>query len=285
MNSQQFQSLITPAVDGRLEGEDRLEFDLHLEECHVCRSYFVAEQSVKKRIQNMVPRQSAPPDLRKQILQRIHDEAHAEQTKQPWRKRILAIGSVPGVKPVAMVSFAAVAVFMLVTYETSGRVDSSTDRNLVERSFVSYHALQSGLIGPEIVSDNPVKVQGFLSRRTEREVDVPLLHDFVLVGGLTSSFRGIRVAQILYRRGSMVLRVTQVPLNAVLRNNSLSLPLNVRNELLHSGWYSDSYANGDAVVLWTRGATLCTAIAQMQCSELQAVMSGTDDSAGAVTPW
>ena len=145
-----------------------------------------------------------------------------------------------------MIAIAAVAVFMFVTFQTIDPDENALmERNLVERSILSYHAFLTGLIAPQIVSSNPMQVQGYLSQQSECVIEVPILHDFTLVGGMTNDFRGVRVAQILYRRGGTVLTMTQVPLNAVLRNNALSLPLKARNDLLHSGWFSDYHGDGD----------------------------------------
>ncbi len=286
VNCEQFRTLITPAVDGRLEGVDRLAFDAHLQECPECKRHFDLEQAIKRRIRERIPHLPAPAELREHIMNGIRDLSRKEHARQPWWKRALSVGSIPGVKPVAMISLAAIAVFMFVTFQTIDPDESALmERNLVERSVLSYHALQSGAITPQIVSSNPMQVQGYLSQQTECTVEVPVLHDFILVGGLTNDFRGVRVAQILYRRGGTVLTMTQVPLDAVLRNNALSLPLKARNGLLHSGWYSDYHDDGDAVVLWTRGTTLCTAVAHMHRAELESVMISSDDSTGAISRW
>ncbi len=244
------------------------------------------EQSIKRRIQERVPHLPAPAELREKILNGIRDLSREERARRPWWRKILSVGSIPGVKPVAMISLAAIAVFMFVTFQSIDPDESALmERNLVERTIHSYHAFLTGLTAPQIVSSDPMQVQGYLSQQSECVVEVPVLHDFTLVGGMTNDYRGVRVAQILYRRGGTVLTMTQVPLNAVLQNNALSLPLKARNGLLHSGWFSDSHGDGDAVVLWTRGTTLCTAVAHMRRSELESVMISTDDSASTVSTW
>ena len=286
MNCEQFRTLITPAVDGRLEGVDRLAFDEHMQECSECRRHFEMEHAIKKRIQERIPHLPAPPELRKHILDGIHELSHAEHSRRPWWQTTRSISAIPGVKPAALISAAAVAVLLFVTIHTSKPDEAMVrERNLVERSILSYHALQSGVISPQIVSSNPLQVQGYLSQQAECAVEVPTLRDFTLIGGWTDDFRGVRVAQILYRRGGTALTMTQVPLESVLRNNTLSLPLKARDGLLHTGWFSDSREDGDAVVLWTRGTILCTAVAHMRCSELESVMISTDDTASTVSAW
>ncbi len=286
VNCERFRVLITPAVDGRLEDIERIAFDEHLHACAECRRQFELEQAVKKRIQERVPHVPAPAALRDQILKGIHDLADEEHARLPWWRRMLSLHPSPGVKPVILISLAAVALAVLITLQARDPNESTQmDRNLVERSVLSYHALQSGTITPQIISNNPLQVQGYLSEQSGCIVEVPMLHDFTLIGGLTNRFRGVRVAQILYRRGSTVLTMTQVPLNEVLRNNTLSLPLKARDGLLHAGWFSDSHGDSEAVVLWTRGPTLCTAVARMRRAELESVMISTDDSAATISAW
>ena len=282
----QFRCLITPAVDDRLEGAERLAFDHHAQECPECKRQFDLELFVKEKIRGKVPRVPAPPDLREHILEGINDLVRAERSRTPWPRRILSVASIPGVKPAAIVSLLVLSVFFFVMSKTTGLNHGETlDRNLVEHSFSSYHDLKTGLLSPQIMSDNPMRVQGFLSPQIECPVEVPLLRNFTLVGGLTNNFRGVRVAQVLYRKGETILALIQIPLDAVVRNRGLSLPLEARNELLHSGWYSDTHADGIAVVLWTRGTTLCAAVSGMGCSELRAVLRESDDSSAHNSPW
>jgi anti-sigma factor RsiW len=282
----QFRILITPAVDGRLEGVERLAFDHHAQECAACRRRFELELSIKERIRGTVPRIPAPPELRAQILDGISDLVRRERARLPWSRRLLSVFSLPGVKPVAIISVVVLGVFFLVASGSKG-VDGGEplDRNIVDHSLSSYHALKEGTLAPQIVSDNPMRVQGFLAQQVECPVEVPLLRDFTLIGGLANDFRGVHVAQVLYRKGETVLALIQLPLDAVVRSRGLSLPLDARNELVHSGWYSDAQANGEAVVLWTRGTTLCAAVSGMGCSELRSVLHASDDSTARSAPW
>jgi anti-sigma factor RsiW len=282
----QFRLLITPAVDGRLEGAERLAFDHHAQMCSPCRRQFELELSLKERIHDTVHRVPAPSALRAQILDGINDLVRKERARLSWPRRLLAVFSLPGVKPAAIVSVTVLSVlFVVLSGSNSVGGGEPLDRNIMDRSLSSYHALKEGTLAPQIVSDNPMRVQGFLAPQVECPVEVPMLRDFTLVGGLANDFRGIHVAQVMYRRGGTVLALIQIPLDAVVRNRGLSLPLDARNELVHNGWYSDAHADGEGVVLWTRGTTLCVAVAGMGCLELRAVLHTSDDSTARAAPW
>lgn len=286
VDCQQIRLLITPAVDDRLEGADRLAFEEHLRGCDGCRRRFESELAVKRRIQSRIPHLSAPPELRQRIMGGIRELSRSERARMPLWKRFLTTSAVSVIKPVVLVSSAAIIVFLFVTVQPiASDEDPGSDRNLVDRSVLSYHALRSGVVVPQIVSSNPMRVQGYLAEYAECPVEVPLLPNFTLVGGLTDNFRGVHAAQIVYRRGGTFLAMTQVPLNAILRNNALSLPMNARNELLHRGRFTGFQGDSDAIVLWTRGTTLCTVVAHMNCSELESVMYSSDDTAGTLSAW
>lgn len=286
LDCQQVRLLITPAVDGRLEVDDRDAFEAHLRECYSCRHRYESELEVKRRIQSRIPHLQAPPELRDRIMHSIRDLSREELARTPWWKRAFLSAAARGTKPVVLVSATALAVFLFVTFETSAPdIDAVPNRNLVDRSVLSYHALRLGMIGPQIVSSNPVRVQGYLAQHAECPVEVPMLPNFTLVGGLTNNFRGIRAAQVVYRRGGTVLTMTQVPLGSILHNNALSLPLDARNELLHRGRFAGFQGDSDAVVLLTRGTTLCAVVAHMNCSELESVMYGSGDTTGPLSAW
>ncbi len=279
----QFRRLITPAVDGRLQGEERAKFDHHARECAQCREQYELEAAVKLVIHRHVPRVKAPPALRDSIARQIRAMDVEHLLRDTLLSRFRTFLKLPLLKPVAMIIVASAAIFVFVTMVR--QVGPEEGMNLASYTVQTHQALESGELVPQVVSADPDRVQGYLSRQANLSVIVPLLADFSLVGGLSDSYNGLRMAYVVYRRQDVLLSIVEMPLQEILHGKGLMLPLNVRNALLHTGWYADDRGNGDALVLWTRGTTLCAAVARLDRAALQAALGRREGNSPAETPW
>ncbi|HEX9007264.1 MAG TPA: zf-HC2 domain-containing protein [Bacteroidota bacterium] len=283
MTCNQFRRLITPAVDGRLQGEERARFDRHARECAPCREQYEIEAAVKIAVHRHVPRVKAPPALRESITRQIRGMDVEHLIRNTLVSRFRTFLKLPLLKPVAMIILASAAILVFVT--TVRQVSPDEGMNLASYTVQAHRALESGELVPQVVSADPDRVQGFLSRQANLAVIVPLLADFALVGGLSDTYNGLHMAYVVYRQQNLLLSIVEMPLQDILHGKGLTLPLNIRNELLHNGWYAVDRGNGDALVLWTRGTTLCAAVARMERSALQSALGRRESGSPAEIPW
>ncbi len=279
----QFRRLITPAVDGCLQGEERARFDRHARECPRCREQYELEAAVKLVVHRHVPRIKAPPALRESIARQIRGMDVEHLLRDTLASRFRTFLKLPLLKPVAMIILASAAILVFVTMVR--QVNPDEGMNLASYTVQAHQALESGELAPQVLSADPDRVQGYLSRQANLSVIVPLLADFTLVGGLSDTYNGLHMAYVIYRRQDVMLSIVEIPLQEILHGRGLTLPLNIRNDLLHNGWYADNRANGEALVLWTRGTTLCAAVAPMDRAALQTALSRREGGSSAETPW
>lgn len=282
MNCIQFRNLITPAVDDRLDEQTGNEFRLHSAQCTSCREQFELEAAIKSMVRRKIPRVNTPEGLRSKILSRIeHLDSCPPEPGAFVRFRRSSL-----FKPVVFALASAAAMVLFIVFNSGGKTEDVTDENnLLTRSFITYHAIQSGVIQPGLESDDRENIRRYLSVHAGSQVNVPRLAGFVLVGALANTYQGIPTSQLMYRRGSELLAMTQIPLDEVLHGRTATLPLEARNQLMHSGWYCLRHYDGDMVILWTRGTTLCTAVARIEQAELQNVLSSSDEGEPPTSAW
>lgn len=289
MNCHEFRKVITPAVDGLLEGKERADFEQHARKCRACRNEYELEAAVKSVVRRRVPLVTTPESVREAILKEVSamDEKSSQDLKQQtlWNRMRLYVAApmMKFVGPGIIILLAGLILLMVMKQNTAGGL--SEDKNLLVQSMHSFYALQTGMLQPQVVSDNAEAIRTYLVARSGISVTVPLAADFVLEGGLTDEYNGLERVQVLYRRGSAVMDLIQVPLDGVLHGRGMALPIGIRNELVHNGWYIESSDNGDTILLWTRGVVLCVAVARLDQAELHRMFIANSENAGSESPW
>lgn len=279
----QFRRLITPAVDGRLHVVRQHSFDRHARECQACREQYEIEAAVKQAVRRHLPRVKAPQALRDSITRQIRGTEGERRWHRTLGERLRGLVKLPFLLPVLVVLLACTAIAVMVTMNRQGSPDERN--NLVVHMLQAHRLLESGVLLPDVMSADAEHVQSYLSSRTNVAVVVPLLAGFVLTGGRAETYEGLRMAHLVYRRGNAVASILEMHLEDILHSPGLALPLNIRNELMHTGWYSDDRENGESLVLWTRGTTLCAAIARMGRSDLQGELSRLEGNSPTETLW
>jgi anti-sigma factor RsiW len=185
--------------------------------------------------------------------------------------------------PAAIIMLASALILVVAALHRQGAGDG--DSSLVAHLLETHRALESGELLPDMGSADAERVQRYLSRQTNLAVTVPSLAGFALTGGFTVLYGGSHAAHLVYRRDNTVLSIVQMSLEDILHGRGLLLPMNIRKELMHTGWYADSRENGMTLLFWTRGTMLCAAVGPVGRAELQGELSRSEGNAPTETPW
>jgi hypothetical protein len=132
----------------------------------------------------------------------------------------------------------------------------------------TYDALITGDMRPQIVSEIPERVKAFFEGKTEYPVLVPVMRECRLVGGVLNTFHGTTLAHVVYRHGDQTIYLAQACKETVMRGDQLRLSPEVREKLESTGWFRETTPSGASIVVWTRGGTVCAAIARLHCDHL-----------------
>jgi hypothetical protein len=278
VNCREFQERITEAVDRTLGEEEMDMFVDHANKCPPCRSAFDEEVSTKTLVQKRVRMVRTPSSVAGAIMDGMHREDSAPLLPRLWH----SIFSRPSVA--SAIGFAIACAVVIIVLNTPSGLPEAASRaeaggDVILQSLSNYHAVLSGSIKPQLVSAEPAAVRSFFEGKTEFPVLVPAMKECTLVGSVLDSYGGASLAHVVYRYGDQIIYVYQVCWETVQRGEKLRLPARVQNELKATGWHSDIAMDGDCIVLWTSGSTLCAAVAHMSKNDLVAHLSGVEGSA------
>ncbi len=104
------------------------------------------------------------------------------------------------------------------------------------------------------------------------------MKDCRLLGGLLDENSGAPAAHVVYMHDTEVIYICQVCWETVLKGEALNLPSTAIDELQRSGWYSETRPDGYTIVLWTKGNTLCSAVAMMSEADLIACLTSANSA-------
>ena len=271
MNCKEFQELISAAVDLQLTDGELAAFKDHSVQCSPCRFEYEAEAATKLLIRSRAKRMRTPFSVALQISEHIRREESVGQTS--W---IAELFSRPLAKPVIGFALAFVTVFLLLRDST--HVNSSTQaafgsNDVILQSLVNHRAVLDGEIKPQLASSEPAQLASFFSGITDYSVHLPNMKDCRLIGGVQNEFAGTKLAHIVYQHDHELLYIYQTCWATVRRGEKLCIPDNVKDELIRTGWFSATQPDGRSVVLWTKGRTLCAAVARMSKEDLFACVT------------
>ncbi len=257
-----YQEQITAAVDNVLGESEWEKLEAHLAHCDDCRKEFEVAKLTRSIVKSKCRRMRAPSHM----LGRINDELAVVDSsmthKGSWRARF----SSPYFR--AGLSCVVVAAAALVFLNTS-----AARKDVVKQSLANYKAVARGDMKPQLVSNNTNTVLDYFVGKTHFAVVVPIMKDCKLVGGGVNEISGEKLAHVVYSHDdSEIVYLYEASWQTVQDGEDFQLSADIQDELNRSGWYSASDPDGYALVMWTKGNTLCSAVAKMDKETLRACL-------------
>ena len=276
MNCREFQELISAAVDRYLTGAERALFEEHSAKCLSCRLAYESELQTKALVRTRLHLLRTPPAVVDAIRLRL-----GEAGETPRLALSLSIFRFPTVR--YAVGIAAVILVVVFAGRRNVRpwqpgITDDVVTDVIHHSHATFDAMIGGGWQPELVSSEPDNVKGFFAGKTDFPVHILTLRKCTLVGGSLNEVSGTKVAHVLYQSSAGMISVCQVCVETALRGERLCMPVNVRRDLEQTGWHTQTLPDGDALVLWTRGPTLCSAVAHMPSEDLMSALTSEEDS-------
>ncbi len=276
MNCREFEEHISAAVDSYLKPSDLALFEDHASKCPSCRRAYQDERQTKLLVQNRLHLQRTPEAVVAAILDRLDRDAHAPVIA--FRSRLF---TTPAWRPVLAVAAVVVAALILArpgsTVWQPGVQDGGVP-DVIHQTHEMYDAMIGGGWQPEMVSSQPDFVRSYFVGKTDFPVHVPAMRQCTLLGGGLEEVGGMKFAHVIYQGTSGMIYLCQVCSETAMRGERLQLPSNARTDLERTGWHTQTLPDGDVLVLWMRGATLCAAISRMPSDDLIAALTSEEDS-------
>ena len=144
--------------------------------------------------------------------------------------------------------------------------------DVIGQTHANYEAMLGGGLRPQMVSDQPDFVKGFFVGKTDFPVLVPSMNKCTLIGGGLNEVSGMKFAHVVYERNSEMIYLCQMCFESAMKGSKLALPSDAKQDLEKTGWYVRKLPDGDALVLWSHGPTLCAALAGMSTDELMSCL-------------
>lgn len=265
MNCTEFDEQITPAVDDRLRADEAVAFREHANACPACRRAYEAELFTRNFIRQRMRMVRTPGSVAASIVDRLAAE-HTTRTPaivQRWSPSVY--------RSVIAIAAVVAAVYLI---SSPGFSDDPGVRVMREdvfaQSIVTYAGVMGGQMKPDIESAHPDVLQAFFAGKTSFPVRVHTVRDFTPIGAMIHESGGVPLAQVLYNAGKSTVYVYQTCWQTVQDGRKLQLPAHILSALRSGSPYVEENADGQTMVLWTEGRTLCGAVADMHKQELLA---------------
>lgn len=274
MNCTEFDEQITPAVDERLRAEDAIAFSDHASVCPGCRRAYEAELFTRNFIRQRMRMVRTPGAVAARIVDRLASERTAGSPAIFQRRSRSLSRSV----------FAAAAIIAAVYLLSTPRFAEDPlfphmNEDVFAHSIVTYAGVMGGQMKPDVESARPDVLQAFFSGKTSFPVRVHTVRDFTPIGAMLHESGGVPLAQVLYNAGNTTVYVYQTCWQSVQDGRKLQLPGHILSTLRNGMTYVEENADGQTMVLWTEGRTLCGAVADMHKQDLLAHLDVTPVSA------
>jgi len=233
----------------------------------------------KSLVQSRVHFLETPASVATVILNRLAKET--DVASAPVRRTRMSATTVRTV-----FAFAAVLVVVLIFARPEVRIwqpgaQEGTVPDVVHQSHETFDAMIGGGWKPEMVSTQPDFVKNYFVGKTDFPVHVPAMRQCTLLGGGLNEVGGMKFAHVLYQGSSGMIYLCQVCSESAMKGERLKLPPNAKVDLERTGWHTQTLPDGDALVLWTRGATLCAAVSRMPSEDLMTALTSEAES----VPW
>ncbi len=268
MDCKEYYELVSSAVDNRLQQEEMATFLEHGRQCPPCRCEYESELVTKMVVKGKARMVRTPDALMKRIALELGNEQGASfpVTTRWWQQ----LFNRPYVKPALAFGVACIAVILLLK---SPNVTSPKSSDFIIQSLDNYNSVVKGDIKPQLASSVPENLLDFFTGKTDFPVILPKMKDCRLVGGVSNEYSGMMLAHVMYKLDADMICMSQTCWEKVVKGEKISLPQEVKDELQRTGWFTKSYSDGSTVVLWTKGRTLCAAVARMSKEDLIACLT------------
>jgi anti-sigma factor (TIGR02949 family) len=266
VDCREFLENVTSAVDERLPADLKAAFAHHMTACPECGKEYRLEAAVKSLVRSRCRKMETPPGIKSRLTATLSAAPTPAHNSSSW----LDFFRRPYIRPALGVAVAAVAVLF---YALLPQNTPFSPGNVIAQSLDNYQGVMSGRIKPQVVSDKPETVLGFFVGKTEFTVLVPKLKSCSLVGGVLNDYSGVPLAHVVYTHENDLIYMYQACWESVLSGEKLRLPDSVVSELKRTGWFVETVPDGNTVVLWCKGNTLCSAVSHMEKSQLVACLT------------
>jgi len=258
VNCENYEELITGAIDSELSPEEQKLLENHMKTCQSCRSAYEMELWFKTFVREKLGGRRAPADVVNAIENGIRDEG-VHSPASNWIDRLKAILSVPLVRPALALGILVIVTLLFLRGGSHGDV--------VEQSLANYQKAVSGEVELQLASGEPVIVRQFFAGKTDFPVLVPELHSHcTLLGGILEEYPGGAIAKVFYVNNYAKMYLYQTGWEATESGDGPTITPEVRAELLKTNLYSSTDPNGRTVLLWRKGPTLACAVSDMSKS-------------------
>ena len=267
MECRKYQEHITAAVDNALERNEKEALDAHLAQCPACQSEFEYEKLTRTLIKSRCQRLRAPDDLLSQIVDEIDREVEQPAIRRAWWQTLFVS---PYVRPA--VGFALAAIFVVLLLDSNTNINAPRviqasllpDNDIIRQSLENYRAVAKGEIKPTLTSNKVKEMESYFDGKTGFPVVIPTMTNCELLGGVLNEFRGNALAHVVYNHGTKeLIYVYEACWKTVQGGTPLHLAKDVQEELGRTGWYSTTTPDGQSLVMWTNGTTLCSAVSKL----------------------
>jgi hypothetical protein len=148
--------------------------------------------------------------------------------------------------------------------------------DLLETSLSSFEAVAAESIPMQFASSGPAFLREFFDGRTDFPVVIPDMADCTLLGGILRENPAGAVAEVLYAHYSQKIYLFETGLEGVLTGTTYAITDEVRDKLMADNTYARVTPEGRSVLLWRRGATLCTAVSDLSIEDLKYCLTSGD---------
>lgn len=267
MNCKDALEFISSAHDGELSKEDYMLLKEHLSLCPSCRNEFELDQITKNVIKYKLKRVNTPEEVKLRILAQLTSEKpkyfHTLQSlislvRFRWRIAV-AVGTVA-------------IIFLIILYipEKQQPFIQLDNGNIIDQSFNTFELLINGSITPQVVSNDYKTVQRFFKQEVDYDINLLQLKNCTLQGGILSRYKDEEIVHVFYLIGNNRITVTQIPIQSIYRDSTFILPIEVKRELDHTGWFLQEHIPGCSMIMWIKDSMLCCAVGDMEQERLLA---------------
>ena len=277
MECREYRDRVGAAVDSVLPKSDMEQFRTHMEVCGGCNAEFKLQTATKRFVHDRVAFVNTPLPLRRRIADDIRRADRPafdgirrwfeDLATQRFFRRALALGA----------TAAAILLFLSGPNPQAPQQASIGAADVILQSVANYTKVLRGEITPQVVSEQPAEVLGFFRGKTSFAVQVPVMRDCRLVGGVLEEHDGQKLAHVVYMHDGQLIYMYEADWRSVREGKTLHVDGDAMRELEQTGWHTRTIEGGKSVVLWTRGGTLCSAVSSLPPGELLACLQSSGE--------
>lgn len=272
MNCREVHNNLGEAIDGGLPTQAKTGFFEHLNLCKPCRKDYELETITKMAVQTKCPYTSTPPQIFHAIVSALRGESRSSSSLfDSVRERLTARNLVP-----ALAGAMAIVAFLL--FRPAPGIEAESDvhtasNDIIFQSLQNFSKIRTGELKATTAANNAEEVHKFLGDNGFNFAVVKHLDRCASYGALTSEYRGIQLAHLVYNVDGEVLYVYEVKKRLALEGSLLTVSPAAKTALQKTGWYTDPRHPDCNVVVWIVDETLCAAVSSMKKDRMLALLS------------